>query len=624
MPDAIVIGAGPERADRRERARRRRAGRPRARGPGPRPAAPSAAASSSSPASPATCSAPSIRSGIASPHLRGARPGGPRPRVGARAGGASPTRRATARCATLYRDVERTAASRRARSPPATPTRGAASAERWLSVQPAFVDVAHAARSRPSGGRAGPASGGSARPKEVLDFARLGVMPLRRHAEEEFARRRARRGCSPATRCTPTSRPDSAGSALYGWVLCGIGQSLGWPVAARRRAGDHRRARRPAALAGAASCAAASEVTEIVVRGGRATGVRTAGGDRAPGAPRAILADTGAAGAVRADAPARAPRRAASASSCDNATVKVDWSLDGPIPWMHEEARAGRHGPRHRGPGRAERPRRRARPRRPARASRSCCSASTRATTRARCPEGKEVAWAYTHVPQGVWREELHRAVRRPAWRSRSSASRPASASSSASGTSSRRRRSRRPTRTSSAARSTAAPRRSTSSSSSARRRASGAPRPTSTGCTSRRPQRTRAAASTGPAGRTPRARRCTRRPETRTSRGPDPCLADRPCGQDARVHRRIGSWVVPLCMLVAACTAAPAAAAPPWTAPAGRAGVRATNARPPVARAGLAGRRPARLGGDGGPLDVGDRRRRARRPGHLGRAHRP
>ena len=81
------------------------------------------------------------------------------------------------------------------------------------------------------------------------------------------------------------------------------------------------------------------------------------------------------------------------------ATVKVDWALDGPIPWANPDVARRRHGPR------------RAAPRR------SSCARSSRRTTvprtqpflllgqqtvadPTRAPEGKHTAWAYTHGPQ--------------------------------------------------------------------------------------------------------------------------------------------------------------------------------------------------------------------------------
>ena len=71
-------------------------------------------------------------------------------------------------------------------------------------------------------------------------------------------------------------------------------------------------------------------------------------------------------------------------------------------------------------------------PRRPRRRARSCCSASRRVADPTRAPEGKHTAWAYTHGPQqGVDWAASRRRTSSSAWRRRSSASRPASATAS-------------------------------------------------------------------------------------------------------------------------------------------------------------------------------------------------
>jgi phytoene dehydrogenase-like protein len=81
-------------------------------------------------------------------------------------------------------------------------------------------------------------------------------------------------------------------------------------------------------------------VTGIDVRRSRATGVRTAEGGRL-GARRAILADVGApqlyTGLLDAkDVPAPV-RRAIERFEYGNSAFKVDFALDGPIPWLNPE-----------------------------------------------------------------------------------------------------------------------------------------------------------------------------------------------------------------------------------------------------------------------------------------------
>src|SRR3712207_3981532 len=164
--------------------------------------------------------------GIASPHLR---------RLGledhglewlhAEAVVAHPTSDGT--CVTLWRDIERTAASVDAFAPGDGDAWRRLS-EAWMRIQPAFV----AALMNPfppvrPALRMLRALGGA---QDVLDFLRFGVMPLRRHAEEEFSGDGAARLLAGNALHADVT-PDSPGSAFYGWVLCGIGQSLGWPVA---------------------------------------------------------------------------------------------------------------------------------------------------------------------------------------------------------------------------------------------------------------------------------------------------------------------------------------------------------------------------------------------------------
>ena len=300
-------------------------------------------------------------------------------------------------CVALYRDVERTVESVGAFAP------GDGEAWRrisraWAQVQPSFI----AALMNPfppvrPALRMARALGGV---KELIDFARLGVMPVRRHAEEEFTGDGAARLLAGNALHADVT-PDSAGSALYGWVLVGIGQSLGWPVArgGAQRITDALVARLRAA-GGEVRCG--EEVTEIVVRGGRAAGVRTAGGE-AIAAARAVLADTGAPALFERmlPEPHRVPLKR---FQYDNSTVKVDWSLDAPIPWRDEEARQA--GTVHVTDGLdalSEHAAELSAGVLPSKPFLLLGQYSHYDPTRA--PEGKEAAWAYTHVAHGTWDE---------------------------------------------------------------------------------------------------------------------------------------------------------------------------------------------------------------------------
>lgn len=239
-------------------------------------------------------------------------------------------------------------------------------------------------------------------PGELLRFLRFSLLSVRRLGEETFRGEGGRRllaGNALHADLTPEAPPG----AVYGWTLCGLGQELGFPVP-RGGAGELTAAlvRRLAARGGQVVCDTAVE--RVLVRDGRAVGVETAGGERHP-ARRAVLADVGAPQLYRrlvgdAHLPARVLDDL-DRFQYDNATVKVDWTLDGPIPWANPDAR---------------------------RAGTVHVAEDVNALTRhaselacgllparpylvmgqyahfdpTRCPPGKETAWAYTHVPQRI------------------------------------------------------------------------------------------------------------------------------------------------------------------------------------------------------------------------------
>ena len=128
---------------------------------------------------------------------------------------------------------------------------------------------------------------------------------------------------------------DSAGSGLMGLLLVMLGQTVGFPVP-EGGAGNFTRAlaRRIESLGGRIQCSAT--VAHIDVDSGRATGVETLEADRFF-ARRAIIADVVASklygGLIRPeDLPPRTTR-AMARFQLDPSTIKVDWALDGPVPW---------------------------------------------------------------------------------------------------------------------------------------------------------------------------------------------------------------------------------------------------------------------------------------------------
>jgi len=196
---------------------------------------------------------------------------------------------------------------------------------------------------------------------------------------------------------------NAPGSGLMGLLMTMLGQTVGFPVP-EGGAGQlaEALARRARSLGGVVRCSA--EVTRIDVEGGRATGVRTADGERCA-ATHGVLADVNAVNlygglVAEEDVPDRV-LRGMRRFELDPSTVKVDWALDGPVPWQTRPAYA---------PGTVH--------------VADSLSQMTEATSQVasgvipdkpfllmgqmttsdptRSPAGTESSWAYTHVPQHV------------------------------------------------------------------------------------------------------------------------------------------------------------------------------------------------------------------------------
>jgi len=177
----------------------------------------------------------------------------------------------------------------------------------------------------------------------VLDFARLGMLPVRRLGDEEFAGRGGPRLLA-GNALHADFTPESPGSGIYGLVLSGLAQQVGYPVPeGGSGALSAALVRRLEARGG--RVARGERATQIVVSAGRARAVRTAH-DREIAATRAVLADVGApqlyrvllAGVPLPDRLCAALRR----FEYDQGTVRVVWALSGPVPWLAEPVtRAG-------------------------------------------------------------------------------------------------------------------------------------------------------------------------------------------------------------------------------------------------------------------------------------------
>ncbi len=311
---------------------------------------------------------------------------------------AHPTRDGT--CVAISQDVDETAASFEQFAP--------GDGESWRRLYGLWErlgdDVVEALLGAPFPPvRAGARLGGKLR-RDIVRFLRFALLPVRRLSEEGF------RGAGAARMLAGNAlhadfAPESAGSGIYAWVLCSLAQQWGWPVP-EGGAGELTAALVRRLEAHGGELALGERVEEVVVRGGRAVGVRTSGG-RELRARRGVLADVEArtlflqlVGAEHL--PSRVVRDL-NRFDRDPATLKVDWALDAPIPWEHPDAR--RAGTLHLGEGidaltvYASELARGLVPSDP-----FMLFGQYSMTDATRQPDGRETAWAYTHVPHS-WDE---------------------------------------------------------------------------------------------------------------------------------------------------------------------------------------------------------------------------
>jgi phytoene dehydrogenase-like protein len=241
----------------------------------------------------------------------------------------------------------------------------------------------------------------------LADFGRFALLPARRMTEERF--RGDGGGWLIAGNALHADlTPDSAGGGLFGWLLCGLGQQHGYPVA-EGGAGEITAAlvRRLRSRGGVlhTDC----PIERIEVRGGRATAALAADGRRFE-ARRAVLADCGAPALfldmLPEDAVPRRVRESLRDYQYDNSTFKVNWSLDAPIPWSSEQARRASTVHVAEGiPGLTRASVQLAEREIPDRPFLVLGQYSMVDPTRS--PAGTETAWAYTHVPQEPVRDAV-------------------------------------------------------------------------------------------------------------------------------------------------------------------------------------------------------------------------
>jgi phytoene dehydrogenase-like protein len=295
------------------------------------------------------------------------------------------------RAAVLYRDLDATAESLDALRP--------GDGQAWARFVRPYLRSFDAVRAMMLSGFppvAGPLRlTASAGPRRALAFAAL--LPTstvglgRRLFEDEGSRAwlygAATHGDAP---------PHSPGGAIAAFYLNLLGHAVGWP-SPKGGAGNL-----AAALVGyleslGGELRTGARVERILSAHGRATGVGIAGGEQLS-AP-IVIADVMPDALVRMTGDALTPRyrRAMRAYRYGPATIKVDWALDGPIPWANAAVCGA--GTVHVGGGEQQ------------------LLASVAATENglpedpflllgqqsvadgSRAPDGRHTAWAYTHGP---------------------------------------------------------------------------------------------------------------------------------------------------------------------------------------------------------------------------------
>ena len=176
-------------------------------------------------------------------------------------------------------------------------------------------------------------------PLNLLRLARVALSSGRGYASSQFRTEAARR-VIPGLALHTDVGPDDPMGAVVGFELAVLASSGGFGVP-EGGAGAITAAllRRVEEAGGTLRCGA--RVSEILVRGGRAVAVRTDAGEEIE-ATRAIVADVAAPAlylrllheAVVPPRVARAMRRFVHGFG----TFKMDFALDGPVPWTHPDA----------------------------------------------------------------------------------------------------------------------------------------------------------------------------------------------------------------------------------------------------------------------------------------------
>lgn len=241
---------------------------------------------------------------------------------------------------------------------------------------------------------------------DTVRLARFLALPVRRMADELFHSEPGKL-LMTGTAMHADVPPDAPGSGLLGWLLTMLAQDVGFPVPVGG-AGMLTTALANRARAAGAETRVGDAVTGIEVRGGRAVGVRTAAGQRLR-VRRAVIADVSApclyGELLPTDAVPARLHEDLRRFEWDPPVVKLNWALDGRIPWRAAGARDA--GTVHLGADTDSTVRWMADlgagiiPQQPFALLGQMTTADA-----TRSPAGTESVWAYTHLPRGMHDDE--------------------------------------------------------------------------------------------------------------------------------------------------------------------------------------------------------------------------
>jgi phytoene dehydrogenase-like protein len=306
----------------------------------------------------------------------------------------------------LYRDLQRTAASLDAVHP--------GDGERWRGFAAPFVGSFDALRDTMLGGfpplRAPLRLTAGIGPRGMAGFVGLLGMAAETLGERLFAGAGSRAWLYGSALHSDVP-PSGRGSAIAAAYLTLLGHGAGWP-SPEGGAGRLTDALLACLRELGGAVRTGARVTRVAVEGRRVVGVELAGGERIS-APL-VIADTmpGALADLAGDAFPGRYARALRRYRYGPATLKLDWALDGPIPWTAPQAREA--GTVHLGGSASELLATTAAMRAglPERPFMLVGQQSLADPTRA--PAGKHTAWGYTHGPHTVdWAAERDRHVER-------------------------------------------------------------------------------------------------------------------------------------------------------------------------------------------------------------------